>query len=292
MTDDRVKKLYTRAQGSAIRVGCCAYSYRDLLTNASAGMSLERFIDTAAEIGCEGVELTAYYFARPITSGYLHQIRRRCFLSGLDITGTAVGNTFALPPGPDRDAQLNLVRHWLDLSADLGAPCLRVFAGAPPSGVSMKQGRRWVIECLLECLDFAEERGVMLALENHGGVVQRPDGILEIIRRIRSPWLGVKLDTGNFDSDSPYEDLARCMDYTVSVHVKTEVRRSGVLEPVDYGHLVSLLTAHGYRGYINLEYEGREIASKAVPMAIAAMRNATRSAERQGRVDSSGGSCA
>jgi sugar phosphate isomerase/epimerase len=239
-------------------------------------MTLEGFLDRCAELGCDGVELTAYYFPTPITPRYLRSIVRRCLLLGLDISGTAIGNTFALPPGPERNANITLARHWIDLSADLGAPCLRVFAGVAPKGVSQARGRRWVAECLSECVGYAADRGVMLALENHGGVVAEPDGLLDILSRVRSEWVGVKLDTGNFNTADPYADLARCAPYAISTHIKTEIRRSGVLEDADIGMLATILRSSGYRGFMNLEYEAAEDAATAVPKAIAAMIEAAR----------------
>lgn len=239
-------------------------------------MSLEDFLDRCAELGCDGVELTAYYFPTPLTPQYLRTLVRRCLILGLDISGTAIGNSFALPPGPERNANIVLTRHWIDLSCDLGSPCLRVFAGAVPKGVSQATGRKWVAECLAECLPYAEQRGVMLALENHGGVVAEPDGLLDILARVRSDWLGVKLDTGNFVSDDPYRDLARCAPYAISAHIKTEIRQNGEVREADMTRIAGLLRDAGYRGYMNLEYEAAEDAATAVPRAIAAMLEAAR----------------
>lgn len=265
-----------RAGKPALRVGCCAYSYRSCLTGPAPTMSLEGFLDRCAELDCDGVELTAYYFPTPITPSLMRRLARRCFLLGLDISGTAIGNTFALPPGPERNANIVLTRNWIDLSVDLGAPSLRVFAGAVPKGVPQSRGRRWVAECLSEVVEYAADRGVVLALENHGGVVAEPDGLLDILARVRSDWLGVKLDTGNFNTADPYADLARCAPYAVSTHIKTEIRRNGVLEPADIGRLADILKEAGYRGFMNLEYEAAEDATTAVPKAIAEMLRAAR----------------
>jgi sugar phosphate isomerase/epimerase len=237
-------------------------------------MTLEGFLDRCAELRCDGVELTSYYFPSPITPTYLRSLVRRCLLLGLDVAGTAIGNTFALPPGPERNANITLARHWIDLSCDLGAPCLRVFAGATPKAVSQATGRRWVAECLAECLPYAADRGVMLALENHGGVVSEPAGVLDVLARVRSEWLGLKLDTGNFHTADPYGDLGRCAPYAISTHIKTEIREHGRLVEADLPRIAGILRTVGYRGYMNLEYEAAEDAATAVPRAIADMRNA------------------
>ncbi len=276
MNARRLPSPIARAGKPVLKVGCCAYSYRQYLTGDAPQMSLEAFLDRCAELGCDGVELTAYYFPSPITPRLMRRLARRCFLLGLEVAGTAIGNTFALPPGPERNANLVLTRNWIDLSAELGSPCLRVFAGAVPRGIPQARGRRWVAECLSEVIEYAADRGVMLALENHGGVVAEPDGLLDVISRVKSEWLGVKLDTGNFNTSDPYADLARCAPYAVSTHIKTEIRRNGTLEPADMDRLAAILRQTGYRGFMNLEYEAAEDASTAVPRAIAEMLRVAR----------------
>src|SRR2546425_12018026 len=82
-----------RAGGPHLRVGCCAYSYRDYLTGkATPAMTLDDFLNRVAEIGIDGVEMTSYYFPKEITADYIHKLVRRCFLLGLDINGTAINN--------------------------------------------------------------------------------------------------------------------------------------------------------------------------------------------------------
>src|SRR5262245_45246038 len=115
-----------RTGGPHMRVGCCAYSYRDQLTGKkSPSMTLDDFVNKCAEIGIDGVELTSYYFPEPVTSKYINQLVKRCFILGLDINGTAIGNKFTLPPGPERDKEIALVKRWVDYAVDMGAPCAR-----------------------------------------------------------------------------------------------------------------------------------------------------------------------
>ena len=72
-----------------MKIGCCAYSYRQYLL--AGEMSLEEFVDTAAGLGVEGVELTSYYF--PTTDReYLNSLKRHCLVRGVDVSGAAVGS--------------------------------------------------------------------------------------------------------------------------------------------------------------------------------------------------------
>ena len=48
----------------------------------------------------------------------------------------------------------------------------------------------------------------MLGLENHWGLGRTADGVLKIVETIKSPWLQITLDTGNFLENS-YEQMEK-----------------------------------------------------------------------------------
>ena len=263
-----------RKGGSVIKVGCCAYSYRKYLTGDKPTMTLESFLETAAEMGCDGVELTSYYFPPEVTIEYINKLKRQAFLLGLDISSTAVGNHFTLPAGAERNSQIELVKKWVEHAAELGAPCARVFAGATPKGSSEQEATKWVVDCLSECAEYASQFGVMLALENHGGVTSTPDQVLSIISSVKSDWVGVNLDTGNFHGEDPYADIAKIAPYAVISHFKSEVSAAGKpKEKADVKRIAGILKNAGYRGYLNLEYEAAEEPMTAVPAIIKSMKD-------------------
>lgn len=265
----------SREGGSAIKVGCAAYSYKKYLKGEGASMALEDFIETAAEIGCDGVELTSYYFPADVTIQYINKLKRRAFLLGLDVSGTAVGNRFTFPPGKERDAQVAGLKKWINHAAEMGAPCMRIFAGAAPEGSSEEEAIRWVVECIRECADLAAQRGVLLALENHHGVTSTAEQVLAIVGAVKSEWVGVNLDTGNFRTEDPYADIAKLAPYAVTTHFKTEITpSSGAKEKADPKRIVGILRDAGYRGYLTLEYEAADDPKTAVPQVIRSLKDA------------------
>lgn len=257
------------------KLSVAAYSFRKALDLRRPSMTLEDFMGRCADWGVEGVELTEYYFKKPVTPEYVLRLKRQAIRLGLDITGTPIGNTFTHPPGEARDREIARVKEWIDVSAELGSPAIRIFAGNAPKGVDEAQARRWVVECIQSCLEHASRRGVFLALENHGGVVATADGLLEIVRAVRGDWFGVNLDTGNFNTEDPYDDVARAAPFAVTCQFKVEIRRKGgPREEADYRRLVGILRQAGYRGYVTLEYEAEEDPSTAVPRHLEAIRKA------------------
>ncbi len=257
------------------KLGVAAYSYRKYLQGAGKSMSLVDFIRECAEMGSDGVELTEYYFEKPVTAEQVLKLKRTAHLWGQSVTGTPIGNTFTHPAGEARNRELQRVRDWIDVSADLGSPAIRIFAGNKPKEFSEGQARKHVIETLEQLLPHAEKRGVFLALENHGGVVAEADGLLEIVRAVTSPWLGINLDSGNFQTTDPYGDLARCAPYAVTVQYKVEMLPKGrPKEEADLPRILKILRGAGYRGFVTLEYESAEEPRVAVPRIVASMRKA------------------
>jgi sugar phosphate isomerase/epimerase len=259
-----------RSGPARLALSLAAYSFRDSFRDSK--LNLFQFIDFCADHGCQGTELTSYYFPPDVADELLLQLKRHAFIRGIGISGTAVGNTFTLPKGERRDREIASVKKWIDHAEVLGAPHIRVFAGNA-QGVSKAEAKKLTLEAMEECCEYAGSKGVFLGLENHGGIVAEPDDLLDIVKAVRSPWFGINLDTGNFHTDDPYADLARCAPYSVNVQVKSEIQKRGQKkETADLKRLVQIVRDAGYQGYVALEYEAAEDPWKAVPRLLAELK--------------------
>ncbi|MFO0888605.1 MAG: sugar phosphate isomerase/epimerase family protein [Isosphaeraceae bacterium] len=263
-----------RSRPSHLKLSIAAYSYRDYLTSKPPRMDLFDYVNLAADMGLDAIEPTSYYFPDDVTTGYLHRLKQHAFLLGLDISGTAIGNNFCLPPGPKRDEQLALTRTWIDRAAEMDAPVIRIFAGSVPKGADEDQAVAWAIDGIKQSLPYAAEKGVTLALENHGGITATPAQLLKLVKAVDAPNFGVNLDTGNFHGADPYAEIAELAPYAVNVQVKTEIHRQGssAKEDADLARLISIIREAHYSGYIVLEYEAAEDPLKAIPRHIKALR--------------------
>jgi sugar phosphate isomerase/epimerase len=245
-----------RSGGAEFKYSLAAYSYRNLLQGRNASLTLADFIDDCAKMKLDGTELTSYYFPSPVTREYLLARKEQCRRLGLEISGTAVGNDFGHPPGEKREQQIALVKSWVDHSQVLGAPVIRIFAGHQQKDVTPQETRRLIVDGIEECCDYAGQHGVKLALENHGGPTATAAGLLALVRDVKSPHFGVNLDTGNFHTESIYDDLAQSAPYAINVQVKVVVSGpDGKKQPTDFARLARILRDVAYQGYIVLEYE-------------------------------------
>ena len=222
-------------------------------------MTLEKFIHYCADLKLDGTELTGYYFPKDVTDEYILNLKQMAFRKGLDISGTAIGNDFCVLPGEKRDEQLAMCREWIDYATTLGAPVIRIFAGKVPKGDTEAAAVERCVSGINESLKYAAKKGVLLALENHGGITATPKQMLGIIEQIDdSPWFGVNFDSGNFATDDPYRDLAKIAPYAVNAQIKVNVKKAGVKTPADIKRTVNILKDAGYRGYVVLEYEEKK----------------------------------
>jgi sugar phosphate isomerase/epimerase len=264
-----------RRQGRPLmRLSLAAYSFRQALnlTQKPPPMNLEGFIDLAAGLPLDAVELTAYYFPET-TPRYLARLKGRCTRLGLDVSGTAIGNNFCTTDPMRLREQIDNAKRWIEHTSRLGGKTMRIFAGTVEAKDTEANARRRCVDAIGELCTHATDFGVYVALENHGGITSTADQMLAIVRAVNSDWFGVNFDTGNFHTADPYADLARIAPYAVVVQVKTEIQRAGQKkEDADLRRLVGILRTANYRGSVALEIEAAEDPKVGVPRALQTLR--------------------
>lgn len=238
-----------------------------------ATMTIQDFVRYCGELKLDGCELTSYYFPNPVSDDYLKKTRDLADSLDLEVSGTAIGNDFCLPKGTARDEQLEMTRKWIDYSAILGAPVIRIFAGKVPKGGNEAEAIRLCQAGINESLKYAEKKGVSLALENHGGITSTPAQMMRIIEGIdQSPHFGINFDSGNFRTEHPYEDLKKIAPLAINAQIKVEMGVRGKEVPADIPRIVKILKDAHYKNFVVLEYEAAEEPKEAIPVYIKQLR--------------------
>jgi sugar phosphate isomerase/epimerase len=222
----------------------------------------------------------------------LQQFKRRAFLLGLDLCGFSTHQTFLSPDKQVRQKNIDHTIHCIELAYALGIPTMRVNTGTwgtsknfdelmknkgiepPLQGYNDEDGFRWVVDGLGQCLRAAERCGVTMGLENHWGLGRTARGVARIVEALKSPWLRVTLDTGNF-LDNKYEQMETLAPLAALVQAKTYYG-GGIWYTLDldYNRIAAMLRKHRYQGYISLEFEGKENPRTGVRQSLAMLRKA------------------
>lgn len=254
-------------------------------------------IELASEWGFGGVEILHRQMTDE-TPAYLQNLKRTAFVNGVSLCGFSTHQGFLSRDPAVRKKNVDHTIHCIELAYAMGIPTMRVNTGTwgtskdfdelmqnrgiekVPEGVTEDEGFRWVIDSLGECTKAAEKCGVLLGLENHWGLGRTPEGVLKVVKAVNSPWLQVTMDTGNFLED-PYDRLEQLAPQTVLVQTKTYYGGGLWYQlDLDYPRIAKMLRQHKYRGWVSLEFEGKEDPLVAIPKSLAMLKQAFEEAYR------------
>jgi len=256
-----------------MQLSLAAYSLRDLLKGNKDGWDLFKFVDYCHEQGIPGAELTSYYFPADVNDAYIVELKEHCRRRGISVSGGAIANDFCQMDSDKLKRDLEHTKLWIDRYALLGAGAIRVFAGSQPKDDSWPGTRDRCIATLQEACKYAHSKGIYLALENHGGVTAKSEGLLEIVRGVQAPSFGVNFDSGNFRStEDPYAELASIAPYAVNAQIKVEMFPGGKRELADLGRILRILKDSKYSGWVALEYEASDPPLEAIPRWLAEIK--------------------
>jgi L-ribulose-5-phosphate 3-epimerase len=271
-----------------IRFAVSTYSYWHFKTEK---YPIERVIEHAAALGFDGVEILHRGMASE-EPAYLNGLKKLAFRNGIALPMLSIHQDFVSPDAAERQKDIAHTKHCIDLAARLGIPAIRLNSGRwntiasfddlmkvkgdepPIAGHTEDEAIRWCVDAIQECLPAAESAGVMLALENHWGLTTRPQTLLRIYQAVRSPWLGINLDTGNFPGE-PYAGIELLAPHAVIVQAKTYYGGGEWYTlDLDYPRIAGILRKAGFQGWVSLEMEGKEPAETAVPKSLDVLRAA------------------
>ncbi len=246
------------------RTGLVAYSYRQALQAKT--MTCEDLVRIAVETGTDGIDMTVYWLPST-TDDYLLPLRRLAYKNRVEIYSVGTRVHLAQPSAELRDKELVELRKWVDVAQKLGATHVRVFGGQKPDGTTLDQAIGLAAETLKRGAEYAGARGIILGVEDDGGITDFAKETIEIVTRADSPWAGMNLDIGNFRPPKVYDQVEMSIPYAVSTHVKVDMALDdGVSRaPFDWDRIFAMFSRHGFRGYMGLEYEAADDPAAAVP---------------------------
>lgn len=267
-------------------ISLCHYSMHR--TCEAEGWTLSQLADYVVSLGLEGVDFHTRLIP-PGTTG--SQIRKVVADAGLVLTGLSFSNNFNVADASERTGQIRQVQEWIRLAASAGAPVSRIFGGhlkdrRDPN--AREEGKKIILDALSRVVRTAEDQGVVLALENHGGLPCTGEEQVEVIEAIGSEYLRATIDVGNYMQcgQEGHAGTQIAAGHAAYLHFKdfrkmadTSSPWGWTIEPctvgegdVDHGACLKALRRAGYVGHVAIEYEGPDDESTGVPASVAYTR--------------------
>jgi sugar phosphate isomerase/epimerase len=282
--------------GSLIKTSVNAYSFTKLLNakmkHGGEGMDLFDVVDFCAKYNVDAFDATGYFFPgypdKLPTDKYVNDLKLKAYQSGVAISGSGVRNIFTTVDKSVRDAAVAHIKQWVEITSQLGAPVLRVFADTQVraknwhdlAGPDKKWDdvAKWIADDLIECAAHGEKHGVVIGVQNHGDFLRTADDQLKLISMVNSKWCGAIVDTGYYMTPDPYVDMEKAAPYAVNWQVKQSAFGAASPIPLDMIRLFNIIRKSGYRGYVPLETlstSGQDYDPfKVVPQYIQMIRDA------------------
>jgi sugar phosphate isomerase/epimerase len=173
------------------------------------------------------------------------------------------------------------------MAATLGASYCRILSGQRRPGLSVDEGLKFAIDCIHQCLPYAEERNITLVIENHykddfwqyPEFAQKADLFCRLVDSIQHPFFGVNYDPSNtyLAGEDPLELLRKISHRVRTMHASDRYLVYGTIEDLrreegevagyakrlshgevgkglnDYDAIFSELKRVGFDGWISIE---------------------------------------
>jgi sugar phosphate isomerase/epimerase len=146
---------------------------------------------------------------------------------------------------------------WVKAAKFLGCHSIRVNAGGRGT---MGQMQAAAIDGLGRLSAYAADYGINVIVENHGGNSSYGKWLAEIMKAVNRPNCGTLPDLGNFYEYDRYKGVTELMPFAKGVSAKThDFDENGNETQIDYVKMMKIIYDSGFRGYIDVEYEGTKL---------------------------------
>ena len=258
-----------------MKVGIDSYCYHryfgevyDFQKDPGKTWTLEDFVNRAIELKVDGVSLETC-FIPSFDEDYLKKIKDMLDEADIDRV-VAWGHPDGLEAGKNEEALKDMIE-MIDIAEFMGGSKIMRMVGSSlmfryePHGPQLSK----LTQMLKEAVKVAEDKGVIIAMENH--IDYTASEILELINNVGSKNLGVNFDTGNALRlfEDPVEEAKILAPHIYATHIKdVSPKRGGSPQEwnfwesvpagkgvIDVPGVMNVLKDAGYEGVLAVELD-------------------------------------
>ncbi|MCK3683601.1 sugar phosphate isomerase/epimerase family protein [Maribellus sp. YY47] len=241
--------------------------HRALFANEMTNLDFPR---VTRELELEGVEYVNQFFKdKAKDEKYLAELKKIAKNEGVanvlimcDGEGM-VGH----PDKAEREKTVENHKKWIDAAAFLGCHSIRVNAG---SQGTYEEQQKLAADGLRMLCEYGDTQKIDVIVENHGGLSSNGEWLSGVMKMVDHKRVGTLPDFGNFtinretgESYDRYKGMELLMPYAKGVSAKSHVfDKDGNEAEMDFYRLMKIVDDSGYKGFIDIEYEGSELSEK------------------------------
>ncbi|HSH19133.1 MAG TPA: TIM barrel protein [Draconibacterium sp.] len=229
-----------------------------------------QFPVVSRELGIEAVEYVNQFFKdKARDEKYLAELNKIAKNEGIT-------NVLIMCDGegmvghPEKEERIKTVENhkkWIDAAAFLGCHSIRVNAG---SQGSYEEQQKLAADGLHMLCEYGDTKKINVIVENHGGLSSNGDWLVGVMKLVNHKRVGTLPDFGNFvinretgEEFDRYKGVELLMPYAKGVSAKSHnFDAEGNETKSDFYRLMKIVKDSGYKGYVDVEYEGSELSER------------------------------
>jgi sugar phosphate isomerase/epimerase len=143
-------------------------------------------------------------------------------------------------------------RKWIDVAEYLGCHAIRTNCRGP-EGVDKKEALKWAAESYNMLLEYAVPAGISVVIENHGGVSNDPDWMVELLKEVDNLYFGSYPDWRSpSDTFDNWDYLKKMLPWAGGMSYRNQPTEETTAK------MIKLCQDSGYKGWYGIESSGRD----------------------------------
>lgn len=181
---------------------------------------------------------------------YLQELKKQVAKGKSILINVQIDEPYNLadPSEEGRQKSVSLFKAWIDSAVSLGSMSVRANTGSGSADSCIRSFK--------EIEKYARQKGILLLVENHGGLSSDPDALIQVAKAVGSENLEILPDYGNFAPEIRYEGLKAILPYAKHlISAKThQFDEKGQHTDFDFDRCMRMAQASGFPGYYSAEY--------------------------------------
>lgn len=206
-----------------------------------------------------GIEFVNTLFEVPHVN-YLNQLKQNANDHGVELVLIMVDDEGdGAEPTPELRKQFAVNhRKWIDIAHYLGCQTIRTNCRAPKD-TDLKEALKWATESYQMLLEYAKPAGIKVCIENHGGVSDDPDWMVDLVKKVDDPDFGTYPDwRGPSDEFDNVGYLKKTIPYAFGQSYRNQPTEE------QSAQMIKISQDSGYKGWYGIESTGREAIHEGI----------------------------